>query len=807
MSTLWHELNGAWRGLARSPGFTATTVLMLGAGLGLVMFMFGAIESFVLRPLPFANADRLAYVYMTNPRSAEDRIEYPNREFVALREAQTRFEQLAGWYEGTINLSDGARPERYSGAFVTANLFDALGDRPLLGRALRAGDDRPGAAPVVVLGYTVWQNRFNGDRGIIGQRIRVNGRVAEVVGVMPRGFAFPRIEDVWMPVELDPAAGPGTIAMETLGLLRAGTTLAQAQAEVGAISARLAAAAPERQLGSDAHVQALGDRLTSPQTRRILYTMFASVLLVLCIACANVSNLLLARAAARARETAIRNALGASRARLVGHVMLEVVLIALAAGLVGFVIAQWGAELVMAAIRSSEDLPPRWTTEVRISGLSVAFALGVALFSALLAGLLPAWRITRSSAAAVMREGGHGTAGGLGRLGQTLAAGEIALCVVLLVCAGLTLRSAMAIENIELGADIRNVLSGRLALFEEQYPDDAAVVRFSESLQQGLARIPGVESVTISTSLPLTFSNANYLGIEGEAAADARELPVAQVVSTAPGYFDMLRIPLLRGRLYDARDAATAPPVVVISERLAERHWPGADPLGKRLRLGLGEDADEPWRTVIGVVPHVEQDGDDVTAGLTPMYLPFAQQPQRFLSFAVRTTGTPHAYDAAVRSAVQSIDADQPVYFLRSLEEWHDIAAFDHRLLVTLFGIFGVFALLLASAGLYAVLAYAVSQRTREIGVRRALGADNRGIAGMVMRQGARQLVIGLVLGLGLATAFAQVLSTVLYGVGAFDPLTFLGVPLLLSAVAMLAALLPTRRALAVAPMTALRDQ
>ena len=806
MSTFWHELRAAWRGLARSPGFTLTTVLMLGAGLGLVMFMFGAIESFVLRPLPFANAERLAYVYMTNPRSADDRIEFPNREFLALREAQTSFEQVAGWYQGTINLSDGERPERYSGTFATANLFEALGARPLLGRALQAGDDQPGAAPVVVLGHTLWQNRYNGDRAIVGQRIRVNGRVAEVVGVMPPGFVFPRIEDVFVPVNLDPAAGPDAIAMETLALLRKGTTLAQAQAEVGAITARLAQAAPDRPLGADAQVEALGDRLTSPQTRRVLYTMFASVLLVLCIACANVANLLLARAAARARETAIRGALGASRARLVGQVLLEIALIALAAGVIGLVLAHWGAEIVMAAIRASEDPPPRWTTEVRISGLSLAFALAAALGSALLAGLLPGWRITRSSAAAVMREGGHGTAGGLGRLGHTLAAAEIALCVVLLICAGLTLRSALAVENLTLGADIRNVLSGRIALFQEQYPDDAAVVRFSDELQQRLARIPGVESATISTSLPLTFINADYLRIEGEALSDDRELAIAQVASTAPNYFEALRIPLLRGRLYGASDDADAPPVVVISERLAERHWPGADPLGKRLRLGRGDD-NEPWRTVIGVVPHVVQDGDDINDNLSPLYLPFAQQPQRFLSFAVRTAGSPHALDAAVREAVQAIDADQPVYFLRSLDEWYEIAAFDHRLMVSLFGIFGVFALLLAAAGLYAVLAYAVSQRTREIGVRRALGADNRGIVRMVMRQGAKQLALGLLVGLGLALAFAQVLATVLYDVSAFDPLTFASVPVLLALVAMLAALLPTRRALAVAPMTALRDQ
>jgi predicted permease len=806
MSMFRLELRSAWRALARSPGFALTTIFMLGAGLGLVMFMFGAIESFVLRPLPFANARGLAYVYMTNPRSADDRIEFPTREFLALREAQTSFDELAGWYEGTVNLSDGERPERYSGAFVTANLFDALGAKPLMGRALREGDDVPGAAPVVVLGYTVWQNRFNGERDIVGKRLRVNGRVAEVVGVMPQYFVYPRIEDVFVPVNLDPAAAPDAMVMEVVGQLRAGVTLEQAQAEISAVTMRLAKAAPEQPLGTDAHVEALGDRLTSPNTRRILYTMFASVLLVLCIACANVANLLLARAAARARETAIRNALGASRSRLVGQVMAEIVLIALAAGLLGFVIAQWGAELVMAALRSSEDPPPRWTTEVRISSLSVLFALGVALVSAMLAGLLPAWRIARSSPAAVMREGGHGTAGGLGRLGRTLAGGEIAMCVVLLICSGLTLRSAMAIEGISLGADIRNVLSGRIALFDQQYPDDAAVVRFSDALQERLSRIPGIESVTISTSLPMTFSNADYLGIEGEEISDSRELAVAQVVSAAPSYYGMLRIPLLRGRLYDASDDAAAPPVVVISERLAERHWPGADPIGKRLRLGRGAE-DQTWRKVVGVVPHVEQDGDDVSEGLSPLYLPFAQSPARFLSFAVRGTAAPHSYDAAVREAVRSIDPDQPVYFLRSLEEWHDIAAFDHRLLVSLFGIFGLFALVLAAGGMYAVLAYAVSQRTREIGVRRALGADDRGIVRMVMQQGALQLAVGLVLGLAVATAFARLLSNVLYGVSPFDPLTFIGVPLLLTAVAMLAAMLPTRRALTVAPMTALRDQ
>jgi len=807
MSLIAGNVRYALRSLARTPWFTCTTVAILAVGLGLVMFMFGAVQAFMLRPLPYPEGENLAYVHLARSDNPRSRLSPQLHEFLDLAQAQTSFESFAGYYEGTVNLSGDHRPERYDGAIATANLFRTLRVEPALGRTFSDGANAPGAPQEVVLGDALWEQRYARDPAVVGKAIQVNGRAATIVGVAPADFTFPRASKLWVAATLDPGKvprGQGSY-FDVVARLKAGVAMSTANSEMESIAKRLSSEQPGSMRGDSARAYDYAQRAVGPQTRSILTTMFVAVCFVLLIACANVANLLLARSIAHARETAVRTALGASRRHLVALVLSEAVAISLVAALIGYVLAQWGGELTMAMIASSEDPPPRWTTHMSIDIWSLAFAGGIALVAALLAGLIPAMRTASASSAQVMREGGQGGIGGMGRLGRILVTAEIALCVVLLVCAGLTVRSSIAAQGIETGADTRNVLSGRVALFEAQYPQESQTITFTEQLERRLAEIPGVKAATITSSLPMTFGGGNIVRVEGAAPVEDNKAAEIAEYSTSPSFFGMLSIPLLRGRTYDSRDLAGADPVIVLNQRAVERLFPDGDPIGKRVRLGSQKDEKEAWRTVIGVVGNVVHDGDDLNDNLEASYLPFAQRPTRFVSFAVKTQGEPHALDDAVRNAVQSVDASQPVYFLRTLDDWITIAAFDHILLARLFGLFGLFAVVLSAAGLYAVLSYAVGQRTREIGVRRALGASDRSILGMVWAQGSRQIGIGLSLGLLLAFGFARLLGNFLYGVGTFDPTTFVGSVLLFGIVGFVASTVPARRALTVAPIQALR--
>jgi predicted permease len=746
-------------------------------------------------------------VHGTRAQDPGDRWDFTPHDFADLRAAQTSFESVAGYYDGTVNLSGDHRPERYNGTFATPNLFDVLRVQPAMGRGFSPGSDQPGAPGEVILGHDTWLSRFAGDPGVVGRTIRVNGREATIVGVMPPKFSFPFVSAAYVPAMVDMskiARGQGQ-PFAIVARLRDGVGFGEADAEVNTIVANLKKQYPDATPVDGGAAQEYHRRAVSPNTRSILTTMFVSVVFVLLIACANVANLLLARAAGRARETAIRNALGASRGRLVALTLTEAVVIALCGGLIGFVLAQWGGEMVMSALRTSDDPPPAWTTEVRVDLLSVAFAMGVALVAAMAAGLLPALRAANANPAEVMREGGGGTTGAMGRLGRVLVTGEIALCVVLLVCAGLTVRSSVALEHIDVGADTRGVLGGRLALFESAYPEEAQTVAFMEKLEQRLGAIPGVESAAITSSLPMMFVGGNTLEVEGQAPPEPGAEAFTREVSASPAFFDLLKVPVQQGRGFTTLDRPGSEAVAVVNRAFAEKHFPGRDPLGLRIRLGREGDTAREWRTIVGLVGNIQHDGENVQEDISTVYLPFAQRPTRFVSFAVRVPGDAHAFDGAVRDAVAAVDPDQPVYFLRTVDEWIEIAAFDHRLLATLFGLFGGFAVALAAAGLYAVLAYAVSQRTREIGVRRAIGADDRGIVRMVLRQGFTQVAVGLAIGMVIALGFARLLSEFLFGVTSFDPFTFVGSALLFMLVGLVAATVPTRRALRVEPIRALR--
>ncbi len=801
ISIALQALRVSYRSLLRSPWFTLTAVGMLAIGLGLTMFMFGAIQSFMLRPSPFPDGESMIHVGYADSLTQSDRLEVPTGDFLTMRREQTTFARFEAFRQDTVNLSGDGRPERLNGAFITPGTFAALGVAPLLGPGFVDGDDLGGAPLKVVLGYSIWQRRFAGDRDIIGQQVRVDGSEATVVGVMPEHFAFPIDNAVWLPLQTRVAERRrrGQLNLDVWGRLLSGVTLEAASAELTALLQRIEADNAGDSIADRVVVNPYRDGITGNTTRRIISTMFVSVLLVLLIACVNVANLLVARSAQRRREAAIRSAIGASRLRIMLDGLAESLLICAVAGVIGFGLAQLGSALTMQAIRGSENPPPYWMTDFRIDGMSVLFAAAVAVLAALAAGLWPAWRAATVASAQAMRDGGAGAIGG--RVGRGLTTAQIALCVVLLVTAGLTLRSVIEREGVDLPFAADHVISGRLSLFEGRYPGNAEVTAFADALRLRLEATPGIEAVGITSSVPFSHAGGRLIAIEGRARAADGRLPRVDVVSADRGYFDSLQLGALRGRLFEADDDAYGRRVALLSAPLASRFWPGEEVIGKRFRLG--EAAQASWIEVVGLVPHVAQVGKDIDR--PALYLPFAQQPNRFFSITARTVGDPYASTHAIRDAVVALDPDLPVYWLRSLRDWVDIAAFNHRLLAALFGMFGSFAMLLAAAGLYAVLAYRVSQRTCEIGVRRALGAGDRDIVRMLLGQGLRQLLIGIGVGLLLALGFAQLLAGVLYGVTPHDPATFIGVALLLGIVALVAALVPAHRALSVAPMAALR--
>jgi putative ABC transport system permease protein len=801
MGTLWFDLRLALRSLARSPGYTLVSVLVLALGLGLTIFMFSAVKGFLLSPLPFHEPDRIMQVGTVEPGPVLDNVVAPPDLFDEWREHQQVFEQLAGYYSGTVNLSGDDRPERYSGAYVTANFFNALGAAPARGRLFVAGDEQRGAPMVVKISDQLWRHRYNEQPDIIGTRIRVNGRAAEIVGVMPPGFHFPQTENVWVPrLEGD------DVSLTAFGRLRPGVTAAQAQAAMQALHNEAhgrqpgaATVEPER-----VRVRPLSEQYVNEITRRIVLTMFASVLFVLLIACANAANLTLGRVTSRHREIAVRASLGAGRARLVSGILVESLLVGLAGAVIGIVLAEWGgAQMDRWLLRVDATLPywVDWSLDGRVIGFAVAAGLG----SALAAGFLPAWRATSVDLNQALRDGGYGSSGARqGRLTRILVTFQLGLCTVLLICAGLTLRSAMYTSTVDDGLGNHNALTGRIGLFEASHPAVADRARLYVRLEQELAGLPGVRHAAVASALPFTGAPSTPAGRADAEIVPGTPPPSARRVAVSPAYFDAFGISLRQGRRFTADDDLDAPRVAIVNAVFAAREWPGRDAVGERIRVG---NADGEVATVVGVVANFVHSQDDLRHGILPaLYLPLAQEAPRFVSFAVAVNGDPYRLGEQARDAMLRVDPDTPIYWLRSYEQVLAVVTFDQRLIAYLFTIFSAIAVLLTVTGLYAVLAYAVGQRTREIGVRRALGAHDASIVKMVVAQGWRQYLVGAGIGLVIAAAFAQLIRSELVGVSSFDPLTFGGVVGALGLIALIASWVPARRALRVQPIVALRQ-
>jgi putative ABC transport system permease protein len=807
MLNLLRDLKYAVRTLGKNYGFTAVASLMLAFGLGLVIFMFCAIKGLFLTQLPFERPEQLLHVEYQNPKTQQFSLEVNWYDYLEMAQRQRSFEALAAWSGGTINMSADDVPERYDGVFISANGFEVLGVEPVLGRGFLPGEDLAGAPLPVLIGDNLWRNRFDADPGVVGKLVRVNGREATIVGVMGPGFKFPINNNIWIPQQRPVGEKrTETITVEVYGRVKDGVSLADARGDIAAITAQLARDFPETNQDLEPVVKPYKDEFVGNQTKRIVGTMFAAVVLVLLIACANVANLILARSTDRTRELAVRTALGASRWQIVRAMLAEALVIAFIGAGIGLLLAQIGVEALVRALIASED-PPPYFVDFSLDWRVGVFAFGIAVLTAFVAGLLPALRASRLDVHDVIKDAGRGSAGrGLTRLTRILVIGEIALSCVLLVSAGLTVRSTLKANDIDLGVKSEGILTGRLALFETAYPSPESRQRMYEQLLARLAEVPGAEQVAITQSLPVSFYNGTVVlpAGEPEPARNSDQVGSGNIAVT-PSFIDVFQVPLRDGRNLNDGDRIDTLPVALVNERFVAEVLKGRPAVGAQVRVGPKDDDATQMVTIVGVVGDVIHDSD-LEDGVRPMlYRPLTQADPRYFSFAVKGAGDPLALAAPVRAAVKAVDRDLPIYWLRTLDDWMQLALFDHRLIGALFGTFALFALLLAAAGIYAVLAFAVGTRTREIGVRRALGAQDRGILRMVLSQGGVQLALGLGIGMVLAMGFAQALGSFLLDVSTFDPPTYLVVLAALTAVTALACTLPALRALRVDPMVALR--
>ena len=795
------------RSLTRSPGLTVIAVIAFALGIGLTTATFSILDGVVLKGLPIENANELVHIEESNLPAGINSVAVPIHDFADWRAAQRSFTDLAAFYEGTVNLAGpGARAERYSGAFTTASLFELARVRPLMGRMLAAADELPGAPSVVLIGYPVWKNRFAKDAQILGRTIRVNGEPTTIVGVMPPGFEFPVRQEVWVPLRTNPLEIPRGEGerLEVFGRLRPGRTLDQAYAEMATIAKALEARYPKSNAGVLPLLKPYAQEFVTRDELVLFYTMFVAVLGVLLIACANVANLLLARAVVRSREVAIRSALGASRQRILAQFLVEALVLSVAGGALGLVIGYAGVSFFNDAMKSAIQIP--FWIKVDMNPTVVLFALGITTLASLLAGVLPAVQASGVSIGDVLKDEGRGSSSfRLARFSRALVVAEVALSCALLVAAGMAVKSIVVLDRTEFGVTTASMFTARIELPASTYADPAKRIQFYDEIARRLQAEPNVRSVALASSLPLSPSRGSEYTVEGERYATEQDRPSARNVTVTPEFFTTFGIPVRQGRAFTAGDREGSVQVAVVNASFVRRHFATGDPVGRRFRVG--DDAAQPWITIVGVVPDAHMNGVRDNENGAGFYLPAAQAAPSAMSIVVRARdGNPLAFTGSVRELVASMDADIPTYDVRTMEQVVKLSTWFYGTFGTLFSAFGIAALFLAAIGLYGVMAFSVSRRTQEMGVRLALGARPADVLNLVLNQGLIQLGIGLAIGLGLALLLARGLQVVLFGVGPADPTVLGAVVVVLAASGVVACLIPASRATRVDPMTAMRS-
>ena len=807
MESLFVDIRFGIRSLVKRPWTTAIAVITLALGIAINTAVFSVFDSVLLRPLPLGNPDRLVSVWENSPQFSAPQTELAPANFVDIRQQNQVFDGIGAFGDRSFNLTGQGEPERLEGLMVSANVLELLGVAPTLGRTFIAEEDQPGRHQVIVLSNRLWQRRFNSDPNIVGHSILLDGESFTVVGVMPRTFFFPNREtELWVPwaMSAEEASGRGDHYVRAVARLRSGTTVDQANSNLAAIATRLSTEYPRTNEGLNFISHSLHQDYVG-SLRLPISILFAAVGLVLCIACANVANLLLAQATTRRHEIAVRMALGARRTLIVRQLLIESLLLAICGGVVGVITAVWGLQLLSALIPDSLSQLQDVTLDTRV----LLFAIALSFLTGVVFGTAPAIQASRTEPGDTLNETGRDVSGGVrGRYARRMIViSEVAIAVVLLVGAGLFIRSFHRLSRVDPGFSTENLLTMRMVLPNPKYQKPEARRAFYDEALRRLQEIPAVESAGMISFLPLSFTGMNFsFSVEGRAVSSDAELPMALYRVVSPNYFNTMRIPLLRGRFFDAHDTQDSLPVVVINRQLADRFWPNEDPTGKRLKVGPA-DSPNPWAIVIGVVGNVRQSGLYGDQDLE-MYASYHQDRRGFITpkdLVVRTKGDPALLAAVVRQAIWQVDKDQPISNIRTMEQVFAETVSRERFQMLLLMIFASLALVLACVGLYGVISYAAVQRTREIGIRMALGAQRKDVLQLVIKQGIAITLIGIIVGLFVALGVMRIVSGMLYQVTATDPVTFIGVAVLLIVVAVLACYLPAHRATKIDPLKALR--
>ncbi|MBV8858086.1 MAG: ABC transporter permease [Acidobacteria bacterium] len=812
MRTLLQDLRFGVRTLGKSKGFTAVAVLTLALGIGANTAIFSVVNGLLLRPLPYADSERLAIIWTHSP-GANVAQDWPSPgQFSAVKAAATSFEDLALAQGQSLNLAGESGAERIGAVRTTSNMFALLGARPAVGRVFLPEEDAPGRPRTVVLSHGLWQRRFGSDPSAVGRALTLNGQSYEVVGVMPADFqlgyeVMPTVgavqqADVLLPLPLsaEGMARQGDENYNIVARLKPGATFERAQAELNLAARNLAQQFPENYPQSRAFsfsVRPLLEQVVG-DVRPALLILLGAVAFVLLIACANVANLLLARAAVREKEMAVRTAIGAGRWRIVRQLLTESVALSFVGGALGLLVAFWGLDALRAL--SPGNIPR--LQNVALDGRVLLFTSAVTTLTGVLFGLAPALRGSRVNLGETLKEGGRALAGGGGqRLRNALVVAEVALSLVLLVGAGLLIRSFMRVQQVEPGFDARGVASLRLSVGGTGYQGERSSEFYRQLLERARA-LPGVESAGLVTILPLGGGIGwGGVTIEGYVPAGGQDAIQADYRVAGMGYFETMRVPLKSGRYFDERDAKDSTPVAIIDESMARTYWRGADPVGRRLKTG-GDDA--PWLTIVGVVGGVKQYALDTDSRVT-VYLPHGQNPSGTMYLVARTSSDPDALAPALVREARAIEPNVAVFDVKTMEGRLSESLARRRFAMLALGLFALVALLLAAVGIYGVMSYSVAQRTREIGVRVALGASRRDVLGLVLKRGMLLALVGIGAGLAGAFALTRLMASLLFGVSAADPVTYAAIALLLGTAALLACYVPARRATKVDPMVALR--
>jgi putative ABC transport system permease protein len=808
LEQLLEDMRFGLRLLRKNPGFTLVAILTLALGIGANAAVFSVVYAVLLRPLPYKDPASLLVLHETTPKVGDVSVSFPN--FIDWRAASRTFRQMAAVQAVDFNLAGVTQPENISGDAVSPNFLSMMGVRPFLGRDFDASEEKPGTAPVLLLSYSLWQSHLGGDPNAVGKTLTLDGRSFTIVGVLPPNYRSLDTTDVMLPIGVWATDNSGAIKergergdMVVIGRLAAGAGFGQARAEMEGIAARLAIEYPGSNDQFSVKLQPIRQAFVGDMKTAIL-VLFGAVLFVLLIACANVANLFLVRGASRTKEIALRIAFGASRGRIIRQMLTESLILACFGGVVG-------VGLALGGIRGMARLIPGDMLSgatVNLNGAVLLFVAGVVALAAFIFGLAPALHSTKPDVQSELKEGGRSSGGGVAqnRLRGALAVAEISLALVLLIGAGLMMKSLYRLLEVDPGFRPERVLTMGMDLRAQQYSEDPAVLNFWQQLIDRVSALPGVQSAAVGTVIPLTDSHSRSdVTIEGMALPTPGNFPHPDVHIVSPGYITALGIPLLRGRTFTDQDNEKAPLAGMINAMVARRFFPNEDPIGKRFMFGHPSAANPPkWYTVVGVVSDTRLYGLANPARLE-VYVPFRQNPRNSMALVVKSGADPASLTSAIRDAVQSIDKDQPVFAVSTMQELVSNSVATRRMTLVLLGLFSGLALVLGAIGIYGVISYSVAQRTHEIGIRMALGAPRADVFRLVVGEGLKLAGAGITIGIAAAFGLARLLSSLLYGISATDFETFLGVAVLLALVALVACYVPARRAMRVDPTVALR--